>query len=179
MLKFKIILIFIVVFINASCVKDLDFNQVDELEAQMPIKVSMLYLKLTQDSFIDNTGAVSSLLQDETEIHVEDLVSQSVTESVVIDTYFSNTFNSGFFLEFEFYNDAGVFLFSIDDFTVPANASNFHHEIPIAGDDFSDFTNTTKVKVRINVLDTSAVDVTIDDQFKMKSSINFQIKIKN
>jgi len=174
MLRIKSALVlFTLLLISPSCVKDLDFDQVEELKFETPLRVSLVNLELSQDNFFDDNDEVISLLHDESEIHIRDFISHSDNKSIVIDTYFYNDFNTDFNLLLELYNEEMLLVYSTEPLLAPSNTDDVHYQIVVNEENFDNFMDAYSVKVSIQAIDTSRIFPLMANELKMQSSISF------
>ncbi len=168
--------LFTLLLITSSCVKNLDFDQIDDLEFQAPLRVSLLNFELTQENFFDDQNEVISSLHDESEIHIKDLIAHSATESITLDCYFLNDFNSDFSLILELFDDESNVVFTSENIEIPMNTDDFHYQLVFSDTNYANLLNMSKVKVSIYLEDTTAVFPLTANKLEMQSSLSFFYK---
>jgi hypothetical protein len=122
------------VFLFGSCVKDLDFNQAENIELTPTVVAALVNIDIKQTSIVSAIGVENTEFIDESRF---DVFSNSVFEKVermVVDFDITNPFNRSFTLLLTFYDDNSTVTYQFPLITIPKDVANyeFSHEIIIA-----------------------------------------------
>ena len=172
-LKSTIVLFTLFVFFTSSCFSDIDLNQIDDLHMSAPVSVSMFYLDLEQSDFIDQFGNEKIEISDESEIHMEEFLSQNLNNQVIFKIIVSNLIHRDYLLKFEFYDVAEELLMSTDEIEINSEEVNIETQILFNNDRFDKLLVTNKVRVSITMLEGTPLRPFLDRHLIMSSSINF------
>lgn len=173
-LRGALVLFFILISIS-SCVNDLDFTQADAVDLNTPITLSFINFQLNQDDFYDEDDNIISDVQDETIIHLDDLLSEASGGRVVLENYLSNSFDTDIIVTIDFFNNADEIILSLPEFIVPMNNESFQHSIVINEDDFYNFKAASKVRYTIHLDDSSVIYPLAVFDLVMQSTLNFSL----
>ena len=150
--KISIFLIFICLFF--SCVKELDFDQVEDLTAEPVFKSSLVYFTLNQIAFFDRINSLEIISPISNNSKFVSLNSSFVKEHLVkleIEIEVGNQFDRDFIVTFQFLDDNDVITHNFQPFTIDANNLKFLHkeEIIVASNQL--FLSSTKIRVLVQL----------------------------
>lgn len=150
-------LLFAILINCFSCSSNLDFEQVQVLEASPAIHISLGFFNLTSPVFSDISSAsgvpMISLVENveypifENSILRDHLVAQEYTIEI------ANSFNRAFEVEISFLDRSGNNTFTPVLYTIEANNSNFKEKITVDDIETTNSTmkNTTTLRLQIRV----------------------------
>lgn len=129
---YKIILCSLILSFN-SCVKDLDFDQAEDLELEPAVAASLLNFNIDQSEYdlfdvIDGTSVNQSIVDEillpdfRTPLLEEDL------ERVVFQFEVNNTFEGEFTIELTFLDENDVVTYIMEPIIIPANIEGYTEE---------------------------------------------------
>lgn len=169
----KIILIaFSAIFL--SCLSNLDFEQVKEIETTPVFNISLGFFNISSDGFASNNSApITSISEDieyrifENQILRDNLIRQEYNINVV------NTFNRSFILSVSFLDENGTDTFTSVSYTIAANDTDFKEKVIIndIATSNSVVKNTTILRLKLSLEDESnPISATSAGTFNFKSS---------
>lgn len=171
----KILVLAGLVVSATSCVKDQDFDQADAITVTPELEADLVYLKLTQDNFLNSNGEVEvSFVSQTTDLKFlrDGFVQNDLTR---IDFTFNteNSFRQSFNTVITFLNENGdptyeftFFVPSADADGVPVNAT--HVEV-IQGEDLELFKDALRLQVGSSI---------ILSESPIKGELNFESKAR-
>ena len=173
-------ILFLSVFLCVSCVKDLDFNQVEDIELTPTMLAALVNIDIKQSSIVNAIGVENTEFVDVSRF---DIFSNSVFEKVermVVNFDITNPFNRNFTLLLTFYDDNDAVTYQFPLITIPKDVANyeFSHEIIIANS--SSILSSKKLNSTIKLLpsmDGTIIDINDNKTFKINSSGIFYFKI--
>ncbi len=176
----KAFLLISVVFVSVSCIRDVDFDQIETATFSTPANLALLQLELFPNDFLDANGFEKSRIHAKFLIDVSELFKESATDSIRWNTNFSNTFNRDFecFFEFVGSNVYGKPLFTSDVFQVPAESPEVLYSVLFTDEEFNQFTIDMRwIRVRVRLL--SGQELNPDDMvsLSMQSVIHFNYEL--
>jgi len=163
--------LFFVLFVMSSCVKDVNFSQIDDLYAHTPLVVPFFSFELSQQHFIDDSNNLISEITDESILRITDLVNHSANSQFSINMIMDNHINRAFIITFDFNDAQENTLFTK---VIPVQASILHqeHSILIADSDFNNFLITDHITMHITLLDGTSFINPADPWLVLQSSIS-------
>ncbi len=177
----KIILCSILIINFTSCVEELDFQQAETLELTPALLVSLVNSTITQNQLViggseinmpvTQTSFFTVLNNDET---------RDSLERLVLNFDINNEFNREFRIQFLFLDSSDNTTLSPIMLNVNPNQSDFKQEEEIILANNPNFTNTEKVRVRVELLpstDGSIIDVNIPASLTFKSAGTLYFRI--
>ncbi len=170
----------IVVFGLSSCVEDLDFYQVDDIELTPTYIGSLIYSSLPQTSLVSPSGVEVGRITDVTQVEI---FKNSVTDrlkKVDIDFEITNPFNRRFTIDFRFLNESNDETYRIPQIAVAPNVSKYKLKEEILLSENNNILNSTKIEVTLELLpstDGSVVDINDNKTFIFKSAGTFYFGI--
>lgn len=165
-----------------SCVKHVDFSQVEDFSAEPIIETSLVYYTLNQVDFFDvvNSVEVVTPITDTSGFTV--LKSKFVNENLIraeLNFDVNNQFNRRFTVNIVFLDDNNKETHSFNPIVVTENDNNFNHKEMIVISNNQLFLSSTKVSVSIELTpssDGSVIDPNVEQQLEFKSSGIFYLK---
>jgi len=117
-----------------SCIKDTDFEQAEALTISPVIKVNLVKVLETPDSFLDSTGAEVSFISDQVVLEVfnSDFVVENLTKAELVFGII-NSINKEFEIKIDFYDiyETLQHSFTIDIANSPSNIPLFTEYIEV------------------------------------------------
>ncbi|WP_143569771.1 hypothetical protein [Tenacibaculum agarivorans] len=160
--------------VNISCVKDVDFNQADQLVLTPTLDVSLVNSSITQNDLVVGGVELSTPLRDSSSITLlNSSVARENLERVVLRFEIENEFSRSFRIVFTFFDQSDMATINPIVLNVGANQTNFTQEEEIIIASNSDFLNSTRVEVSLELLpstDGSVLDANDPRTFTFKSS---------
>lgn len=176
----KIGFLFCFLLLLSSCVKNLDFNQVDQLELTPVYEFSPLFATFKEKDFVDeDTGAELISISDEGDITIfEESYFRDNVQQVIINYELDNKISRGFELNFDFLDNQRNVVFNENTGFVPANTSGFKKAFTINVNSNSPILNTKKLRFRFSIGNGLPLDPTSEKELKLKTAITIKLKIK-
>lgn len=143
-------------FFLESCVKDVDFDQVDDIEINTIHNVSLIHFDMESSDFLDDFDNEVLFRSDTTAMPIfGGGYTVNYLNQAEFIYKFSNTFNRSVSLEMEFFDEFNVSLFILQKINIDANTSDF--EVTQGLDDFElqRFINTERIVVKLMLSDGS------------------------
>ncbi len=168
----------VLLLLLASCVKNLDFDQANDLDLTPTFVVSLVNAELQQTFFVSPNGNETYQFKDESTINFFN--NDSHVTKIDLNFEFTNPFNRQFLIDFNFLNNTTV-THSISQISVPANATafKFTEEIPLTAN--SPIYNSNKVEVTVTLLpssDGSIIDINEPKTFIFHSAGTIYLSTK-
>ena len=137
-----------------SCVKHVDFSQVEDFSAEPIIETSLVYYTLNQVDFFDvvNSVEVVTPITDTSGFTV--LKSKFVNENLIraeLNFDVNNQFNRRFTVNIVFLDDNDIETHKFNPIIVTENDNNFNHKESINISNNQLFLSSTKVSVSIEL----------------------------
>ncbi len=179
MLK-KTFVFFLCLGLLVSCVDDLDFNQVDDLQLTPTYEASILYFQSPEDVINDTTDAEFFVKNFEFEAFSSDVFADRVIDGVI--TYVvENTTSKELELKVEFLNDAG-FVTDIERFRMPPQPTAMLQREIVYGSsgkniDILKTLTTIRITSR-NLSDNTSVSAASNPTVSVKTSGKFRVRLK-
>lgn len=166
----------------SSCMKHVDFDQVDDFSATPVFKSSLVYFTLNQVNFFDvvNSVEIVSSINDVSGFTI--LKSSFVRNNLIraeLNFEINNQFNRRFTVNIEFLDDYNTITHTFNPPVVSANNEEytFKEKIEIANNQL--FLSSTKVRVSIKLSpsnDGSVIDPNVEQTLVFKSAGTFYLK---
>ncbi|MDY0780089.1 hypothetical protein [Tenacibaculum sp. IB213877] len=176
----KTFLKLLLLFLTISCVKDLDFNQAEDLELYPEVAVSLVKFDLTESELSPAGSGVYQLSQEVDFTAFDNSTAQEDLTRVDLDFEISNEFNRDFTLEFTFLDDNDVATYMPIVLNVDANQTDYAYQEQIIISNNPNFLNSQKIQITVTILastDGSTIDPTIPKTFTFKSGGTFHFTI--
>ncbi|WP_442265468.1 hypothetical protein ACSIGC_14210 [Tenacibaculum sp. ZS6-P6] len=172
-LFFKIILCSILLMMN-SCVEDINFNQAEDLEITPAVLASLVNATITQNDLVVGGLEVSAPIEQTSLFTIfNNQQSNDNLERVVLQFAINNQFNRGFRIDFFFLDNADNSTYDPITLNIAPNQSDFTQEEEILLTNEPTFTNTRKVRVRVELLpstDGSIIDANVPASLNFRSA---------
>lgn len=162
-----------------GCVKDIDMDQLDDIEFLSEHKIALIHFDLEVPDFLDDLNNEKLRLSDFTRIPIFD---GSYTEDYLIQAdfqyVFSNSFDRGVTIQYQFFDIYGNFLHELPQIYIPKGALDLSVTQSISGDDISLVSATDQVIVAVQ-LDSGTIplDPIQPYMFSLKSGLFLHYKI--
>ncbi|MDX1829992.1 MAG: hypothetical protein R3342_10650 [Lutibacter sp.] len=157
-----------------SCTKEVDFNQIDDVNVHAVYTSTLIYADFTADKFLDNNNNEITYSTDLIDAPI-DKTTIKYLEKVEFTLIISNSFNRQFNFNFNFFDDAGQLIYTLQPTVVVApnsEATTYILEIPT--DDISVIENTRFFGFLVKLepsSDGSTLDGTETANLNLKSSV--------
>jgi len=173
-------LIFILML--SSCIKHVDFNQIEDFSAKPIFESSLVYFTLNQIDFFDVVNSVEVVTPIDDTSGFTILKSKFVKDNLIeteLNFEVNNQFDRRFTVNITFLDDNNVETHRFNPIIVTENNQNFKQKeiIIIAGNE--QFLLSTKVRVSIELSpssDGSVLDPNTEQKLEFKSSGIFYLK---
>lgn len=180
-LVLKLLLVGVVVFFT-SCVKELDFNQADQLELTPAYSVSLVNFEVPQTLLINPvTGVEQVSITDKSDFLVfNNSVAQENLDRVVFNIEISNPFDRDFNLTLRLLDENDVETYQPIVLNVEANNTDFKHEEVILLANNSDVLNSEQIETTIELTPSnggSMIDINDPKILTFKSAGTFYFRI--
>lgn len=182
MKKIKIGVLFCLIFSVVSCVKDIDFNQANQLELQPTYVASLLTFDLKQTSLfnlVTNTEIVT-IENTYSFSFTRDVNIEKKVQKIVLNFQFNNPFNRNFEVEYLFFDTNNIATYKTLIINVPANSANFKHQEEILISSNPNLLKTEQMHSKIRLLpstDNSVINVNEAKSFNFKLAGTFYLKV--
>ncbi len=174
----KVLLLFSLVLVTVSCVKDIDIDQIEDSVFSVPVSFAFLQLDLDQDDFLDgNNNEISDFFQPFI-IDLSGLFYESTSESLEFSTQFFSSFDRDIYCQMSFYNESNVFLMSSERFLITSSNSPITYTTPYEGADYEKFTNARRIDVRIKLSNGAPIPAGDTSIFSMQSVVHFDFVLE-
>lgn len=150
----KIPVLLTVVFLFSSCIKDVDFEQINDLTSAPTFKTSLAHFTLNQITFFDRINSLEIITPINRTSSFLSLKSSFVRENLqqmILDFEINNEFNREFRATFEFLDDNDVVTHSFNTFFIAANNLKFTRQERINVSGNNQFLSSTKIRVFIEL----------------------------
>lgn len=176
------ILLLSVLILFTSCVKDVDFDQLDDWSIQPKYVASLVHFTIIQNKFIDTAGIeLINISQDfSTPLNTSTIANKNLTKAE-IQFKTSNSFNRQFILVLKLYDVAGNLAYKFNPITVDPNTSNTISQT-IEGIDLNNFVRGNSAIIEIMMLpsaDGSIIDINIQKSINVQVSGTFHLNLNN
>lgn len=166
---------FILIALSLSCVKDVDFDQIEDIQLTPIVESNLVFFTLQGSDFFDSQTQLERLVvTDTTEIRfLDDTFMQEGLYRAEMNFHFTNTISRDFIADFSFYSIDGELYYSI---VFPVNSGfefnpqETHHEEIFEGAAIEALTQTSVLVVSITI-DSSEED--LSGELKLASTATF------
>jgi hypothetical protein len=100
----KFTLVALIILFFQGCTKDVDFNQLDDVNIHSTFIATLIYLNLTAPDFLDDSNKEIRVTNDFIELPISD-DSKPYLEKIEFTVITENTFNRNFRLSITFYDE--------------------------------------------------------------------------
>lgn len=183
MKKIKNLAIFCLMLALTSCVKDIDFNQANNLVLKPTYVASLLNFSFDQTSFFDKVtnSEIIAIKNKYRFSFTDDINAEGKVEKIILDFEFDNPFNREFDLEYTFFDVNDNSTYKSIKISIPANASNFKYQEEILVSNNPNLFNTSQLITLTKLLpstDASVIDVNTSKELKFTLSGTFYLKVR-
>ncbi len=172
---------FLCVLVCVSCTKDVDFNQINDLQITPVFESSLVFIDEPANRFLVNGNEIS-YLQDSVNIDFFNdsfVVDNLVKAEFLFET--TNSINRSFIVEVEMYDDGNQlqhsFSFSSSESPDHSPLVTEHLEV-FENDTLEALKNTTKLVFTLKILPGESINETTLGRIKLKSKGAFYLKIE-
>ena len=153
----------------ASCVSDVDFDQVDDIEINTPHNISLAYFNLDSEDFLDDMGNELIIVSDTTEFP---FFNNSGNENYLVQADFqfeaTNTFDRDIIVQFKFLDESENDVYEFELLVVEANNTSFEKVESLFTDDISALVQTKYAVINL-FLDSGITPIVPTNNFEFKS----------
>ncbi len=172
-------ILFLLIGLCFSCVKDIDFNQAEDFEINPAVPVSLVKFDLVQTDFYDENNFPITIFEDEVVFTaLDNSTAQEDLRRVLLNFEVLNEFNRNFRLEILFVDEADVATYDPITLVVDANNQNYTYEEDIIVSSNPSFLNSRKIRVTLTVLASGgSIDPNTPRRLEFKSAGTFYFTI--
>ena len=179
--KTPLFLIFI--FLFSSCIKHVDFEQIEDLTAEPVFKSSLVYFTLNQITFFDRINSIEIITPINRTSSFLSLNSSFVKENlqeVEIEFEIQNEFDRDFTVNFQFLDANNVVTHQLQTFNITANNLKYEQKEKIIVSSNTAFLSSTKIRVSVQLSQNNngaVINPNIDKKLVFKTAGTFFLKI--
>lgn len=175
----KVFLVISLIIISVSCIRDVDYEQVETAIFSTPMSIALLHLEQNQHDFLDSNNNELSQVDKLFLIDLSEFFYESATDSLDYVTQFSNTFNRDFYCEFEFRDSDSLLIpITAPSFFIPATSTvPITDTITYTGKDFEQFISARWITVKVDLDNGTSIIPTENDNLEIQSVIHFNYEI--
>lgn len=170
----KYFTIFFILIAFISCTKDVDFNQIDDANVHAVYTSTLIYADFTSKNFLDNSNSEITYSTDLIEAPI-DKTTIKYLEKVEFTLIISNSFNREFNFNFNFFDDAGQLIYTLQPTViVTPNSGETTFTLEIPPEDINVLDNTRYFGFLVKLepsSDGSTLDGTETANLNLKSSV--------
>ena len=157
MKNIKFFLIYFIFITFSNCVKDVDFNQSEDISLTPVIESNIIYFNIPSDNFIAPDGSLIPFSQDYTDIRIfeDEFITDNLVKAELL-MEFTNTINRNFSLYVEYLDESDI---SIHDFIIdmssgtPDSPTTIIHNETFENASLDNLKLITKVRFTATLLD--------------------------
>ncbi len=167
-------------FIIASCVKDIDFNQTEELLLSPEYLISLVYTNIDQTNFLDSSGTEISQITDRTRVDFFGSFTEDYLQKIDLDINILNSFDRNFTLDFRFLDENNRETYSISTISIAANSTDFRYteEVDVVANPAMLRTDSIEITLTLEPSsDGSVINSTQQANFIFKAAGTFYLRI--
>ena len=175
-------LFLIFILLLSSCVKHLDFNQIEDLSAKPIFESSLVYFTLNQIDFFDVVNSVEVVTPIDDTSGFTILKTKFVRDNLItaeLDIQVNNQFDRRFTVNITFLDDNNVETHKFTPIVVSENNQDFKHQEVISISGNAQFLASTKIRISVELSpssDGSVLDPNTEQKLEFKSSGTFYLK---
>ncbi len=175
-------LFLIFILMLSSCVKHLDFSQIEDFSAKPIFESSLVYFTLNQVDFFDLINSVEVVTPIDDTSGFTILRSKFVKDNLIeteLNIEVNNQFDREFTVNITFLDENNIETHAFDPIIVAENNPNFTQKETITISGNEQFLRSTKIRVSIELSpssDGSVLDPNIEQKLEFKSSGIFYLK---
>lgn len=177
----RIPIFFTFIFLFSSCIKHLDFEQIEDLTAEPVFKTSLVYFTLNQITFFDRINSLEIVAPISRSSKFFSLNSTYVRENLIkleLEFEINNEFDRDFTVNFQFLDDNDTITHSFQPFNITANTKFSHKEMLLVSENQL-FLSSTKIRVLVQLSPSSngsSIDPAIEKKLVFKTAGTFFLK---
>lgn len=174
----KFIGILYVILLLTSCLNDVDFDQVDDIEIYTDHNASLVYFDLDANDFLDDLNNEVVEISDTVSIPV---FAGPYNENFLIQADFlfniTNTFTRSITLQYEFLDENNNSVYQVE--SINSTPSNFNEEYIriIPETEISSVLTTEKIVINISLGTGVPLDPALGYQFSVESAVLLHYKV--
>jgi len=175
-------LILVVLWLMTSCVKHVDFDQVDDFSLKPVFQTSLVYFTLNQINFFDVVNSVELVTPINDVSGFTILQNSFVKDNLIkaeLEFNLENQFDRGFTVSIEFLDNNNNITHKFSQFVIAANDNNYKKVETILIANNQEFLSSTKVKVSIVLTPSSngaVLDPNKEQTLTFKSAGTFYLR---
>ena len=174
----KLTIIFLILFC-ASCVQDIDLDQIDDIEINTTHIASLIHFTLDTSNFLDDVGNEILFISDTTR---SPIFSGDYTENYLIQAdfnyKFTNTFNRQVDIQYEFLDEFDNSLFMFQQINIATNSFDYQVTQTIVESDIPAVIPTDKVVVSFLMsAGNPPLDLSQGYSFNLQSAVTLHYKV--
>ena len=170
---------FLFFFLFLSCIKQLDFDQVNDVSISPTYKASLVYFTVNQTDFLLNTTEIPTVTSEFPFTIIDNSIIRENLKEVELEFEIRNEFPRNFRINLQFLDDNDLVTYTFSEFIIDSNALNFNRKVSIIIASNLRFLETTKLLFTISLLPSSDGSVLDPDiiqtlAFKLAGTYFFQ-----
>ena len=134
-----------------SCLENVDFDQINELNFRPVIKTTLVYFTVNQTDFLDNTTEIGSVADISPFTFLKSTFVQDNLLKAELEFQIVNNFNRTFTVNIEFLDDNDDVTHGFKEFEINANQQHFNQIETIIIATNQMFLSSTKVKIIVGL----------------------------
>ena len=155
----KLPVLFFVLFMFASCVKQLDFDQVNDLSISPAYKSPLVHFNVNQTDFLLNTVEIPTITGEFPFTIIDNSFVKENLKEVELEFEINNQFSRKFTLGILFLDDNDVVTYSFPTFVINPNTVSLIQKTSILIANNLRFLDSTKMQFTISLLPSSGGSV--------------------
>ncbi len=172
---------FCITFILSSCVKDLDFEQSKELNLEPTMVTSLINFELNHENFFPETTEINNFSQTSKFDVLQSKSNQEQIKRIKFDIEIANEIDRNFDISIKFLDASKNVIFNkLEHMKVKAKQMDFKQTASVSLIGSPEFLDVRFIEVSLEMSknpDGSALDTSIDNKLKFKSSATLYMKI--
>ena len=173
----------IFIFLFSSCIKHVDFEQIEYLTAEPVYTTSLVHFTLNQVTFFDRINSLEIVAPISKTSKFLSLNSTYVRENLSLlslDFEIINEFDRDFTVDFQFLDDNDKVTHSFKTFVIKSNKLNFSTTESIVVSGNQKFLSSTKIRVSIQLSPSAnggVINPNVDKKLVFKTAGTFFLKL--
>lgn len=177
-IPFKITSILLMLFLILSCTKDIDIDQLDDVEISPTYLITLAYFELHAPDFLDSINTEVPIQVDVVQASMSD-IPQEYLEKVEFTIETTNIFNRDFNAKIVFFDANQKPIYELAPILIPANSIELETIIEIPAEDIHFIFDTEYFAFFLQLLpsdDGSTISPDDDSYVEFKSSVQIFLK---
>ncbi len=171
----KVLVLLSLVLVSFSCIKDVDYNQIESSEFTTPLSIALLQLDINQNDFLDVNNNEITYPSKPYIVNLSGLYYESVTDNLLFSTQFSSTFDRDINCQLTFFNGSNVELMKSDEYLIQSINSPVIYSTTYEGDKYDLFTSVRRIDVKLSLRNGNQIQPDDNTNFSMQSVIHFDM----